>query len=419
MVDVVPFTGLMFADGEKGKRFSPPYDVISAEERENYAKNPYNIVHVILGNKNDDYKSAGALLRKWAKEGIMKYDSGKCFYIYDQSFKMPDGTYKTRTGLVAGLKLVEFEKGIVLPHEKTIPKHKADRLLLIKAAKAHTEQIFLIYDDKKSVVDTVLNKSRVKENKIFEFTDFMGVKHELYRLSEKTDQKKIQGTMGKMKAYIADGHHRYETALNYRNELRAKSEKTDKQDYILATLVNMNNPGLVVFPTHRCVFGIDKEKISSLRKKLEKDFAVKDAASQGELVKMVESGPTHTLGFWDKLNNKYYAATLKSESTMDEFFDSKSPTKKLDVSIIHKIILEKHLGITPEMQDAKTNLEYVKGTKETFEEMKNEKYQLACVIKATSVKEVKDVAGAGEKMPQKSTFFYPKVWSGLVIFDLQ
>lgn len=422
MARIKPFKGFRPKSGltaeQVAMRVAPPYDVISAELERELKEHDFNITHITLGDKEGEYAGAAKKLKEWIAEAELKQDEHPAIYVYAQTFQTPKGM-KTRTGFAGLVQIEEFDKKVILPHEFTIPKHKEDRYRFLSATKAHVGHIFALYDDEKGEVDAILEKNKTKENLLLDFVARDGVRHRLWKIASQQDIEAIQRKMHYTKLFIADGHHRYEVALQYRNEMRRKTGKTSGEeefDYRLMTLVNMSNEGLVVFPTHRIVFGIEEGKIKNLAKTLEQNFKIRKCTSQEGLVDFVENGPAHTIGFFDRRNEKFFAASLKDVKVMDERIGADNPTKDLDVTILHALVLEDALGITRQMQDAKTNLDYVKGTKETFEEMgKEEKYQLACILRATSVQEVKKVAEKLERMPQKSTFFYPKVWDGLVL----
>lgn len=422
MAKIKPFKGYTPKKGLSGEevsmRVAPPYDVISTELEKELKEHDFNIAHVTLGDKEGKYAGAAKKLGEWIARAELEQGEHPAIYVYAQTFDTPKGR-KTRTGFVSLVQIEEFEKKVILPHEFTIPKHKEDRYHFLNATNAHVGHIFAVYDDEKCEVDRILEKNKVKENLLLDFAARDGVRHQLWKITGSADIEAIQKRMHYTKLFIADGHHRYEVSLQYRNDMRKKTGKNSGEedfDYRLMTLVNMCNEGLVVFPTHRIVFGVDEGKIRGLRGTLEKNFSVKKFGSKEALVDFVENGPVHTIGFYDKKNNTFFAATLKGVKTMDERIGKDNPTKELDVTILHSLVLEDALGITKQMQGAKTNLDYVKGTKETFEEMEKEgKYQLACILRATSVQEVKNVAEKLERMPQKSTFFYPKVWDGLVL----
>ncbi len=422
MAKVKPFKGFRPKSGlsaeQVAKRVAPPYDVISPELERELKEHDFNITHVTLGDREGKYAGAAKKLNEWIVKAELEQEEHPAIYVYAQTFQTPKGM-KTRTGFVSLVQIEEFGKRVILPHEFTIPKHKEDRYHFLSATKAHVGHIFAVYDDEKKEVDAILEKNKTKENLLMDFAARDRVRHQLWKITSQADIEAIQRKMHYTKLFIADGHHRYEVSLQYRNDMRKKTGKTggeEEFDYRLMTLVNMSNEGLVVFPTHRIVFGVDDEKIRELPKTLEQNFSIRKCKSQEELVDFVENGPVHTIGFFDKRNNVFFAASLKDVKVMDKRIGANNPTKDLDVTILHSLVLEDALRITKQMQDAKTNLDYVKGTKETFEEMEKEgKYQLACILRATSVQEVKKVAEKLERMPQKSTFFYPKVWDGLVL----
>lgn len=418
MAKVVPFRAVRYNTERFGKdltRFvAPPYDVIDGVMERRLKEDRLNITHVTLGDENDGYAIAARRLRTWLDDGVLVKEAEDSFYIYEQTFSTPDGTMRVRSGIVATVKLEDFSKGIIMPHEKTIPKHKADRLAHMCAMAGNTEQIFLLYDDPTDGVEAILAEARKREETL-RFVDPEGVHHRIVRISEPGLVSKISELLAPAKLLIADGHHRYETGLEYRNTMRAKdgSKEGEKPyDYILATLISFRNPGLVVFPTHRLVSEVDPKLLAKLPKALEEEFALKKMKEADELAEAVEKSPVPAFGVWVPATRTYLYATPKKGK-----FDD--PMEDLPVYIVQERVLKRFLGYTSEMLDTKVNIEYVKGTGPTKYAMASGEFQACFFVKPPSVEQVMAVAEIGQKMPHKATYFFPKIWSGTLmnLFD--
>jgi uncharacterized protein (DUF1015 family) len=412
MVEIKPFRGFHYDFEGLGKApeklLAPPYDVIPRELLESLSSEPLNISNVMLGNRGDAYRHAGELLREWISEGKIVQDDQPCFYAYEQTFKI-EGRTLQRTGLVALVRIEPLGKNI-LPHEMTHPKAKQDRFELLSATNANIEQIFLISDDRDSAVDVLLERVKQPANEVAVFTDFDNVRHRIFRIPRETDIEALTGAMSGKKALIADGHHRYETALKY-SETMDREKGPGPHDYVLATIVNSRNPGLVMLPTHRLIHSMRESAIDALEGKLTAKFEVEPVADKATLMGKIEGREgCGVIGFWFPKKGSGLVATLKPE------FCSRDPVGRLDVSVLHKYVLEEALGITPEMQERKEKVEFVKGTEEAFKEAEKSEYQLLCLLTPASIPEVFEAAETGRKLPHKATYFFPKLWSGLIMY---
>lgn len=415
MAKVAPFQAHRYDTDRFGKditRFaSPPYDVIDGLMERRFKQDRLNITHVILGDENDSYTIADRRLQRWIEDGVLVKDCEKCFYIYEQTFSSPIGTPMVRAGVVGLMALEEFSSGVVIPHEKTIPKHKADRLLLKRAVRGDTEQIFMLYDDPSGEIEKLLAGSR-KQEEALRFVDHEGVHHRIIKLSPSLTES-VSKLFEPVKLLIADGHHRYETALEYRRMRRAKDgskEGTMPYDYILATFVSFRNPGLVVFPTHRLVQGVDEELLRRLPEALEEEFELRVLPGADELSEAVERSPVKAFGVWIPSSKTYLYATPKDRRP------SEDPMDDLPVYIVQEKVLKRLLGYTSEMLDTKVNIEYVKGTGPTKYAMASGEYQACFFVKPPSVHQVMNIAETGKLMPHKSTYFFPKIWSGALLY---
>ena len=418
MAIVIPFKAVHYNLDRYGRevtRFvAPPYDVIDRPMERRLKDDRLNITHITLGGEDDKYAVAARRLQRWLEDEVLVCESEDCFFVYEQTFATPDGGQKTRSGIIGLVRLEDFSNGTVMPHEKTIPRHKADRLELMQAVEGDIEQIFLLYDDPSGKLESLLAETKKMETEMI-FTDTDGVRHRIIRISDQSKIDEIKKSFEPAKLLIADGHHRYETALEHRNELRAKQCPAGSVacDYVLATLVSSHNPGLVIYPTHRLIQKVDPELLKGLPERLEGEFVLKKCDSPDDLAKAVEHSKGKALGVWIIEPETYLLATPKSA------FDAVNPIEDLPVWIVQERVLKRLLKYSDHMLDTKINIEYVKGTGPTKELMESGEYQACFFVKPPTIEQVMAVAQTGQTMPHKSTYFYPKIWSGplLYLFD--
>jgi uncharacterized protein (DUF1015 family) len=422
MAEIKAFKGLRYTEkaGEISVLCCPPYDIISNEEREQFlAVNPNNIIRLELPQALTDnpdldaYASAGDVLRGWLADGILQNDASDSIYVYSMEFDV-SGEKKSVTGFVCLVKLEEFSKGIILPHEETLSKAKTDRFNLMKATNCNFSQIYSLFNDECGGVSSLLSKAQ-ENAPTSEFTDRDGVKHKLWSVTDSAAIQKISALMADKKVYIADGHHRYETALNYRNYLEGERGTAD---YVPMTLVNMENPGLVVFPTHRIVRDLEIYEHSEILTKCEHYFGITQnltrEQSEQALLAAYNSGEKAFVLYSDDGN--YNLLKLKNPAVMQEFMPEASEALRgLDVSVLHTLILERIFGIDKENMANQINLTYTKKADEAIAAVDSKTANCCFLLNPTRVEEISGVAAAGEKMPQKSTYFYPKLTTGLVM----
>jgi uncharacterized protein (DUF1015 family) len=412
----VPFEAVHYNNSRFGKdltRFvAPPYDVIDPVQERKLKEDRLNITHVTLGNENDNYCIAKRRLKTWLDDKVLVKDTGLSFYIYEQTFAGLDGLPRVRSGIVGLVKLEEFSKGVILPHEKTIPKHKADRMELMEAVRGDVEQIFLLYDDASGEIEDILRTSKVREEES-RFVDSDGVQHRIIRISDAYLVEKITHLFERAKLLIADGHHRYETSMEYRDAMRKKEGQTAEEkpyDYVMAALVGFRNPGLIVYQTHRLVMGVGEDLIAGLPKRLEEEFELKEFDKPETLAQAVEDSKREAFGLWAAKKNIYLLATRRKHGP------SANPLEDLPVHIVQERVLKRLLGYTDEMLDKKINIDYVKGTDQTKAAMKTGEYEACFFVKPPTVQQVMSIAQTGQKMPHKSTYFFPKIWSGTLLY---
>ncbi len=436
-MQVKPFKAFRFNEavvGDVGSCIAPPYDVISpAQQRQLYEKSQYNIVRIIKGretptddDKNNKYTRAAAYLDAWVQKGILKQDPAETIYAYVQDFQVAGKNYQ-RNGFVVLAKLEEFGKN-VRPHEQTLDKPKIDRLSLREATNAEFGLIFMLYEDKQNIADKIIERA-AKQKPLIDFTDELNVRHRLFAITARDEIEQIEKMMLDKSCIIADGHHRYETALNYQKETDNPAAA-----YQMIAFVNTCHEGLVILATHRLVTNLDNFSFEKLLTDPKSHFdinefrfdspQVKTDAKEKILAQMKAALALdkNLFGIYSG-NNAFYTAVLRGKKAMDSVAPNRSgPWKSLDVSVLHKLILEKLLGIDEKQLATGGNIEYVKDTDNAIDESitkvdKGQK-QLAFFMNPVKMQHLKMVTDAGEKMPQKSTYFYPKIYTGLTINKL-
>ena len=426
MAVIKPFKGMRYDTskaGEISKLCCPPYDIISEKQRIDYInENEYNIIRLELPKDGENpYSNASDILNMWREKGILIHEDKPAIYIYEEEFNAYSER-KSIKGIIARVKLEEFSKGIILPHEFTLSKAKEDRLNLMKATNCNFSQIYALYmEENHLTLKTIDEYSQCASN--LEFTDSDDVTHRLWIVTDEEIINKIVDDFAYRRLYIADGHHRYETALNYRNYCRESgiSKEGDPQDYQMIYLVDMDHPGLVVFPTHRLVRDLpnfDKNKMLELCEKYFIITAVSDNENmERELAKCYDEGK-NAFGFYCG-NGEWYLLALKDTEVMSQFLPNLcTASQRLDVSVLHTLILENIFGIDKENMANQDNLTYTKFFDEAVSLVDSGEFQCSFVLNPTRVSEIRNVAAAGEKMPQKSTYFYPKMITGMVMNDL-
>jgi uncharacterized protein (DUF1015 family) len=436
-MDIKPFKAFRFDEsivGDVGRCTSLPYDVISDAQRESlYERSDYNIVRIIKGKTtpsdsetSNQYTRAAGYLNDWIKKGILKQDPDEAIYFYVQDFSIA-GRELRRSGFIS-LAMLEELGGRVKPHEQTFNGPREDRLRLQLACNANLGLVFMLYKDEKKVADNICEKT-LRQKPMMDFMDEQNVRHRLLALTKADDINAVKEMMRDKNCIIADGHHRYQTALDYYRQTQNPAAK-----YQMFAFVNICNEGLVVLAAHRLVEKIEGFNIERLLSGLEKNFEVisfpfdspqtRAQAKRKMLARMKTDSDNHKNSFGIySAGNAFYVAVLKDKLAMDIAASDKSPSwRMLNVSILHKLILEELLGIGENQLAAKSNLEYVKDTDEAVEDIIEKvdsgQKQVAFFINPEKMEQIRIVAEGGEKMPQKSTYFYPKIYTGLTINKL-
>src|SRR5580704_16828501 len=432
MAKIYPFRALRYdpAKVSPDQVVTQPYDKISpAMQDRYYAASPYNLVRIILGKvaPGDDeisnvYTRAAANLQHWREAQVLVRDADPSIYLYTQSFKVPGDPAETRLerrGFIAAGQLEEYDKKIVFRHEQTLSKPKADRLNLLRATQSHFGQIFMLYSDPADAVDATLRQSRPPD---VELTDEYNVIHRMWKVSDETIIARVQAAMDDKKLIIADGHHRYETALNYRNDMRLRTGNHGNAPYerLMMTFVNMDSPGLVVLPTHRVVFGLEGFDAAAMNAKLGKYFDVGDLYPVTDVKSAMER-----LREAGRARSALLAVTAKGTYLLRSYPTQDSPAlagqserqRGLDVVQLHKLVLEETLGMSEEDIRNQKHLKYVREAKDAVEEVQKGA-NVAFLMNPVRMEQVRDIAFGGEVLPQKSTDFFPKMLSGLTIYSL-
>ncbi len=422
MAEIKPFQSLRFTDkaGSIQELVCPPYDIISEEQRQGYLQqNANNIIRLELPKGEQPYAAAGATLQEWLDKGILKKDDKPGIYIYEEEFSI-NGIHAKVKGCIVRVKLEEFSKGIVLPHEETLSKAKEDRLNLMKATHCNFSQIYSLYMDEEHRIISRLD--RLSQGKpVTELTDGQGVTHRLWIVTDEEEIRAVCRDFADKKLYIADGHHRYETALNYRNDCHENGIGDGGENDVMMMLVDMEHPGLVVLPTHRLVRDLavfDEAKLLDDCKAYFDITEEEDLQSAEDKLGQLYKAGKKAFAFYSG-GNGYKLMVLKDENVLAELLPDKSKASQgLDVTVLHTLVLEKIFGIDADNMAKQINLTYTRLLEEAVESVRNGKAQCAFLLNPTRVTEIRDVAAAGEKMPQKSTYFYPKLVTGLVMNQL-
>ena len=435
MAKVYPFNGLRY-NTEKVSLFdvvAPPYDIISPEIQDAlYNKSEYNIVRADFGKEfpedNDTvnkYTRSGELFEKWLKEDIIKAEDTPCFYIYEQVFKSNNSKYSLK-GLYSLVQLCDFKENIVLPHEETLSKAKADRFELMKTTNANLSAIYSLYlDEDKSMQEFIEVLSQGNPDLSFGTED--GVGHNVWIVKDKEATDKITAFFSDKQIFIADGHHRYETALRYRDYMREQTGDMSEDapfNYVMMLLTSMSDPGLLVFPTHRMIKDMPDFDEESIVSALTDNFSIsKIRFTDGEYDEIIMSklrncGDEIQFAMYTG-KDYYYLLRLKDVSIMDSYISDKPEVyRRLDVSCLHTLILDRHFGINMENMAQQKNLLYSRDSKEAIGAVQEGKCHCSFLINATKISQIKDISLLGEKMPQKSTYFWPKPVTGVLFNSL-
>lgn len=431
MLEIKPFKGIVYNQNKisnLAQVMAPPYDIIFPEDQERYHYNhPYNIIHIDKGldfpddhDGNNKYTRAANYLDKWLKEEYLIQDQKPCFYIYQEVYTV-DNIQKEIISFIGLMKLEEFSSQKILPHERTYEKPIKDRLNLLSNCKAHISQIFSLYQDHKEDIPNLINDFLKEKTPFIDLTFEDQVRHKVWRISDEKTIRKIQENMKDKKVLIADGHHRYQTALNYKKQLENEGIRitdNDSRNYIMMCFTNISNRGLTIFPTHRLLQDLNGIDFSSIKDKIKKHFYIENCFHSHLLFQKLKEneGFNHIFGLY--MENKFYLLTLKDIDLINKVSPKDQPFQlnQLAVSVLQHVLIHHTLGIKEEEIEHKIN--YTRSKEEAIKQVKEQKCKLALFISPTKIEEVEEIARLKVLMPQKSTYFYPKLLTGLVMYKL-
>ncbi|MCY2976843.1 MAG: DUF1015 domain-containing protein [Planctomycetota bacterium] len=437
MPEIQAFRGLRYnlaMVGALSDCIAPPYDVVASDLQDHlYNLSPYNFLRLELNkvepsddDSNNVYTRAARIFRTWRNEGILQIEPDPAIYVYHQEFDYRGHTF-IRKGVMTRVRLKRFGEGNIYPHEETHAKAKDDRLKLTRTTQANLSQIFGLYPDPENEVQAIL-ESEISGVHGLEATDHLGVVHKVWPITDINVIAQVSGLVSPKDMFIADGHHRYETACNYRDELAAKGDLPSDHpaNFVLTMLVGMNDPGLLVLPTHRLLGGVPEMTTAELHEKLSPyfdcDVVAKGAESAGSVWAELERlDEQQIMALYSKASNEWTRLTCKPEAM--ERMESLAPNQSEDwrglgVAILHKLILDDLLGL--EGHPVPTYVHFVQEVIDGLNGklVSQSGYPLAALVMPATVDNIRDVSIHQERMPAKSTYFFPKLVSGLVVHPL-
>ncbi|HYT57938.1 MAG TPA: DUF1015 domain-containing protein [Verrucomicrobiae bacterium] len=433
MIRIAPFRGLFYNQKkvrDLSKVVAPPYDVISKEEQERlYKKSPYNFIRLDLSQEPDSYSAVAQLLSEWLATGIFERDETPAIYFLSHRFKLKSGEQKIREGFLALTELQDFSSGDIRPHEKTLDAPKEDRLKLMLACHAQLSPILALYSQPKQSINRMLAVEVEGVEPSIEIEQDNGEQCRLWRIANAELIEKVQQEMSDQQLLIADGHHRYEATLSYRDWMRRERGQWNGREafnFIMAYFANINDENVVIMPTHRLVRGYSHKPFLELEEALQTYFYVEQHPKTPEgkisfLKALKTAAKKHrVVGASFKRDPRYLILRLKNKRMMQRLAkDLSAPLRELDVSTLHLLILEHILGMAPNEQVKGENIRYSQDEDLVLQSLEKEDYQAAFILNATKAEEIQTIVAGGEKMPQKSTYFYPKLLSGLVVNKIE
>jgi len=439
MPEVLPFRGVRYAASRLpilSRLVAPPYDVISTAQRDDLAtRSPHNVVHLILEPERPGdapgakYARSAEALQTWLAEGILRQDPAPAFYPLEQSFTGPDGRPRVRRALIVACRLHAYSEGLVLAHERTLSGPRADRLELLEHVRANLSPLFGLYEDEQGEGHRALAAALAAAgDPVAEAESDDGTHHLLWRVADPAAVAGIQAVLARRKVFIADGHHRYEAALAYRDlvdrEPSARPPGAGHR-YVMMALCSMADPGLFIYPTHRLLSGIPAFSLARFLQALSRFFVVetlvedlrRPAGRAWAVSRLAEhAGKSTTFLMVTAEDGKGRILTLRDDADLTGVaLPANITLRDLDVTVLHTIVLQHVLGLSPASQERGENVEYVVDAGETVTRMLAGECQVGFLVNPTPLWQVQVVAESGETMPQKSTYFYPKLASGLVL----
>jgi uncharacterized protein (DUF1015 family) len=429
MVRIAPLRGVFYNQKkvrDLSKVIAPPYDVISKEEQEKlYKKSPHNFVRLDLSQEPDAYNAAAQLLQEWQAQGILERDETPAIYFSSHHFKLTSGEQKQRHGFFALTQLQDPSSGEIRPHEKTLDAPKEDRLKLMLACHAQLSPIFALYAQPDQSINRMLAVHVEGAAPFIEVDQDNGEECRLWRITDAALIQRVHQEMRNQPLLIADGHHRYEATLNYRNQMRSVRGQWNGREafnYIMTYFANMNEGGVVILPTHRLVRGYAHKPFLELEEALQAYFYVEQHPKTPEgkisfLKALKTAAKKHrVIGASFKRDPRYLILRLKNKRIMQRLAPALSaPLRELDVTTLHVLILEHVLGLAPNRQVNGDTIRYSQDEEAVLQALEKEDFQAAFILNPPKAEEILTIAAGGETMPQKSTYFYPKLVSGLII----
>lgn len=445
MARIFPFRALRYNPSMVSLQdvVTQPYDKITPSMQQAYYRSsPYNLVRIILGlpelfdssegEATDIYTRAARDFADWRAKGVLARENEPCIFAYSQRFTIPgsNGTVTERRGFIALGELYDYNQKVVFRHEQTLSRPKSDRLNLLRATRAHFGQIFMLYSDPAQTAERMLFSSTAAPD--IEVTDEYGVLHRVWKVSDPGTINILSTAMENKKLIIADGHHRYETALNYSREHAPQNvTTTERNKYqlpqpaypeaaVMMTFVNMDSEGLVILPTHRVVFGLENFAPSAFLERARPYFDIEElgAAESSQLIGRLTAAGRSKTALVAVTTADSYLLNAKPAAVADALKSIPERQRALDVVQLHSLVLEQILGITPEAIREQRNLRYLRDAAEAVDQVKDGQANVAFLMNPVTLDQLREIAFAGEVMPQKSTDFFPKLLSGLAIYAL-
>jgi uncharacterized protein (DUF1015 family) len=412
MAEVQPLRTLRYdvaVVGSLDDVIAPPYDVIDTEQRARLAaRSPFNVVEIDLP---PSYERAAETMREWRERGVLVHEEEPAVWVLRQDYAAPDGAQRTRTGFFARVRVEEYGAGRIRPHERTHPGPKEDRLRLTRATRANLSPIFTLFPDRHDAAERAM--AHVAAGPPFAAaTEPDGTVDGLWRSADPDVIAELQMAVVDAELLIADGHHRYETARVYADEVGGDGDHR----YVLMLLCSLSDPGLLVFPTHRLLGGLkdDRTKQEAIRDVLLRDFEVEELAAPTQLEPSGEDGRV-AFGYMDSFHRRPYRVTLRDQSIADRALDRMpAPYRRLDTAVLEALVLRGALGMSEDDISHLRGLRYSNRLADAIEQVESGAADAGFFLRATPVEQVREVAATGESMPPKSTYFFPKVPTGLV-----
>jgi uncharacterized protein (DUF1015 family) len=429
MAIVYPFRGYRYNSRivtDLNQVVTQPYDKISHElQKDYYGRSPYNVVRVTLNrekseNPDTEYAEAGSEFRKWLDQEVLLQDPSPAIYAYYQQYSM-EGRDRLQKGFIALLDLKGSEAGI-MPHERTFQAPKQDRLRLLRSIESNEDSVFMLYSDEELTVNRIMDETITDRIPDIEVKDDYGVLHRLWAITDPGKLEVIRSAMQPQKLFIADGHHRFETSINFMKECESSHWEPDgneSYDKRMVTCFNIAD-GVTILPTHRLIRDLHSFDASSFLRNIREHFEVHEIESEkGLFGQMKQFHGRNVFGFYPGRMKKFYILILKEEAQNDALLLKYTRAyRQLDVSILHILLLDYYLGINESKLVSQSNLDYARSARSSIEFVDSGKYQAAFFLNPTTAAQMQELALDGERMPQKSTDFYPKLLTGLVFMKM-